>query len=80
MKLRVGITLWLLSWVPYGLILGLSGKSLTLAWAIEILLGITGIAIAGSQFAEAVKLSGWRGAPILAWRTMIHGKDIAEEA
>jgi hypothetical protein len=66
--------------VPFGLILELSGRSLTLAWAVEILLGITGIAIAGSQFAGAVKLSGWRGAPIVACRTMIHGKHIGEEA
>ncbi len=76
MKLRLGITLWVLSWVPYGLILGLSGPWLTVAWIVEVLLGVTGLAIAGSEFAEAVKLRGWKGAPAVAWHTMLHGRDI----
>ena len=76
MKLRLGITLWLLSWVPYGLILGLSGAWLTVAWTVEILLGITGLAIAGTEFAQAVKDRGWKGAPAVAWNAMIHGRDV----
>ncbi len=68
MKLRLGIGLWLLSWVPYGLILGLSGAWLTVAWTIEVLLGITGLAIAGTEFAQAVKDRGWKGAPAVAWQ------------
>ncbi len=79
MKLRLGITLWLLSWVPYGIILGLSGAALTIAWTVEILLGITGLAIAGSEFAEAVKDRGWKGAPSVAWHAMIHGQDVEAE-
>jgi len=75
-KLRIGIALWILSWVPYGLILDLSGAWLTAAWTVEILLGITGLAIAGTEFAQAVKDGGWRGAPSLAWRAMVHGEDI----
>jgi hypothetical protein len=39
-RLRVGIGLWILSWVPYGLILGLTGAWLTAAWTVEIVLGI----------------------------------------
>ena len=50
MRLRVGIGLWLLSWVPYGLILGLTGVWLTAAWTFEILLGIVGLAIAGTEY------------------------------
>ncbi len=76
MKLRLGITLWILSWVPYGLIFGLSGAWLTAAWTVEILLGISGLAIAGTEFAQAVKDSGWKGAPAIAWNAMIHGNDI----
>jgi hypothetical protein len=76
MKLRLGITLWLLSWVPYGLILGLSGAWLTAAWMVEILLGITGLAIAGTEFAEAVKDRGWKGAPAVAWQAMLHGQSV----
>lgn len=79
MKLRVGITLWILSWVPYGLLLGLSGARLTFAWTVEILLGVLGLAIAGSEFAQAVKARGWKGAPAVAWRAMLHGRDIEAE-
>jgi hypothetical protein len=75
-KLRLGIVLWILSWVPYGLIFNLSGASLTLAWAFEILLGITGLAIAGTEFARAVKDKGWKGAPKIAWRSLIDGQGI----
>jgi hypothetical protein len=72
-KLRVGVILWFLSWVPYGLILGLSGAWLSAAWIAEILLGITGLALAGSEFAQAVKAKGWKGAPAVAWRVLLHG-------
>ena len=76
MKLRLGIVLWILSWVPYGLILGLSGVPLTIAWAVEVLLGLTGLAIAGTEFAQAVKDKGWKGAPAVAWRSLADGKGI----
>jgi len=75
-RLRVGIILWLLSWIPYGLILGLDGAWLTLAWTVEILLGIIGLALAGTEFAQAVKANGWKGAPKVAWRALIHGRDV----
>lgn len=78
MKLRVGVLLWAMSWVPYGVILGLSGWALTLSWAFEILLGISGLALAGSEFAEAVKEHGWRGAPKAAWRALRKGRDLED--
>jgi hypothetical protein len=78
MELRVGVVLWLLSWVPYGILLGLSGAWLTLSWAFEIALGVTGLALAGTEFAQAVKQQGWRGAPRVAWRALVHGKDVDE--
>jgi hypothetical protein len=75
-RLRVGAVLWFLSWVPYGIILGLDGAALTAAWAFEILLGIVGIALAGSEFAAAVKAEGWKRAPRVAWRALVHGKSV----
>jgi hypothetical protein len=69
-KLRIGVVLWVLSWVPYGVIFGLSGWMLTLSWTAEVLLGVSGLALAGSEFAQAVKEHGWRGAPSAAWRTL----------
>lgn len=74
-RLRVGVGLWVLSWVPYGIILGLSGVWLTLSWAFEVLLGLAGIALAGQSFAAAVKASGWRRAPGIAWHTLRTGHD-----
>ncbi len=75
-RLRLGITLWILSWVPYGLLLDLSGAWLTVAWTVEVLLGILGLAIAGTEFAQAVKARGWRGAPAVAWQAMLRGRDV----
>lgn len=78
MKLRIGILFWLLSWIPYGVILGLSGKALTAAWTFEIAIGIIGLALAGTEFAQAIKANGWKGAPKVAWRAMLHGSDIED--
>ena len=78
MKLRIGIILWALSWIPYGVILGLTGKALTAAWAVEITLGIVGLALAGTEFAQAVKAKGWKGAPKVAWNALLHGSDIED--
>ena len=71
--MRVGVVMWVLSWVPYGLLLGLSGVWLTLSWGFEVLLGVVGIGLAGSVFTTAVKADGWRGAPAVAWHTFVHG-------
>jgi hypothetical protein len=68
--------LWLLSWVPYGIILGLSGAWYTLAWAVEIALGRLCIALAGTEFGQAVQAHGWKGAPGVALRTLLHGSAI----
>ena len=71
--MRLGVTLWALSWVPYGLILGLAGAWLTVAWGLEFALGLVGIAIAGAEFSRAVKGQGWRRAPAVAWQALRHG-------
>jgi len=76
MRLRVGIILWLLSWVPYGLIFGVTDGWLTVIWTVQILLGLIGLALAGSEFAQAVKAKGWKGAPRVAWNALLHGSDV----
>ena len=78
MRLRLGVVLWLLSWVPYGILLGLSGAWLSVTLAFEITLGIVGLALAGSEFAQAVKQRGWRGAPRVAWSALRHGHDVED--
>ena len=60
-----------------GTLLGLTGAWLTLAWAFEITLGLVGIGIAGSAFADGVKTHGWRGAPGVAWHAFRHGDSTA---
>ena len=77
-RLRTGVALWGLSWVPYGIILGLTGVWLTIAWTIEILLGIVGLALAGTEFKRAATETGWKGAPKVAWHTLVHGEDPPE--
>jgi hypothetical protein len=67
--------MWALSWVPYGVLLGLSGIWLALSWSFEVALGVAGIALAGGVFAAAVKAKGWRGAPAVAWHSFVHGTD-----
>ena len=78
MRLRLGVLLWFLSWVPYGAILGLEGAALTLSWGFEILLGLVAIGVAGPEFARAVKAKGWKGAPGIAWRAFVNGTSIPE--
>lgn len=73
MRLRFGVLLWLLSWIPYGVILGVSGLWFTITLGFEFLLGILGIALAGSSFAQTVKTVGWRHAPAAAWRALLYG-------
>jgi hypothetical protein len=69
-RFRVGVLLWLLSWVPYGVILGLHHPWLQVTWAVELTMGAVGLALAGTAFAAAVKTAGWRGAPAVAWNSL----------
>jgi len=71
MRLRVGVLMWLASWVPYGIIFELRHPWLEITWAVEVALGVGGLALAGSAFASAVKEGGWRRAPGIAWRAML---------
>jgi hypothetical protein len=73
MRLRVGIALWAVSWLPIAELVGAS-RSLRLAiWGVQILVGLVGIALAGSTFVTAVKGVGWRRAPRALWRGLVHG-------
>ena len=78
--MRVGVALWLLSWVPYGIILGVPAEWIPVTIGFEILLGIIGIALAGGEFGRAVKAEGWRRAPKIAWHAFRTGEQVAEVA
>ena len=77
MRLRVGVVMWFLSWVPYGIILGLDGAALTMAWTFEVLLGVVGLSLAGTELAQAVKQTSWKRAPAVMWHALIHGRDVS---
>ena len=72
-RLRVGVILWLVSWVPFAVLFGATGSTIVLIWTLQIVVGLVGLAIAGTVFAAGVKSVGWRHAPGLAWRSLLHG-------
>ena len=71
LRIRVGALLWCASWVPYGVLLGLQSPWLELSWGLEVLMGVLGLALAGSVFAAAVKEAGWRHAPRTVWKALL---------
>jgi len=73
-RLRIGIVLWLMSWVPFAVIVGADGAERAAIWTAQVVIGILGLAIAGTAFATMVKTVGWRHAPGAAWRTLLHGQ------
>ncbi len=73
LRLRVGIILWVASWIPYAIIFGATGYWVPICWTIEIALGIIGIAIAGTVFGKTVKELGWKRAPKAAVQMFLHG-------
>ena len=78
MRLRVGVALWITSWLPVAQVVGASDRQRLVIWGIQVVMGIIGLALAGVVFAEAIKVKGWRGAPGVAWRAMLHGTSPAE--
>jgi len=83
-RMRLGIGLWLLSWVPFATALvqfmvhegwisegQQSHRVLMLLWAIQIAIGFLGIFIAGSGAIELVKSYGLKRVPREAWRIII---------
>jgi hypothetical protein len=72
--LRLGVGLWLLSWAPIAVIFSIHGNARVAVWTVQVLLGIAGIALAGSAFAAAVKGVGWRHAPGVVGFVFVRGR------
>jgi len=73
--MRLGIILWLASWIPIPIILGISGKGRYVIWGLQFAIGAIGLVLAGSAFVDAVKHLGWRRAPLALGRALIHGDE-----
>jgi hypothetical protein len=71
----LGILLWLLSWVPIPILLGINGAARYAVWGVQILIGLLGLALAGSAFVDEVKNVGWRRAPGALGRALLHGDE-----
>lgn len=74
-RLRLGIVLWLGSWLPIPLVLGISGQGRYVIWGVQFVVGAIGLVLAGSAFVDAVKRLGWRRAPRALGRALIHGEE-----
>src|SRR5262245_61667303 len=72
-RLRLGVLLWLLSWMPIAVVVGATGPERVAIWTAQVIIGLVGLALAGTAFAAAVRTVGWRHAPGLAWRSLLHG-------
>jgi len=72
-RLRLGIILWLVSWLPVPILLGVSGEGRYVIWGVQIVIGAIGLVLAGSAFFDAVKRLGWKQAPTALARALIHG-------
>jgi hypothetical protein len=61
--------------VPIPVIFGISAPARYAIWGVQIVVGLCGLALAGSAFFDAVKELGWKRAPGALGRALIHGDD-----
>jgi hypothetical protein len=74
LALRVGVGIWLFSWIPLAGLLGLHAPERQVVWILQFLIGLVGIAIAGKTFFDVAKQAGWRRTPRIMWSAFIHGR------
>ena len=74
LRLRGGIALWLASWIPIPLILGVTGPARYVIWGLQFAIGAAGLALAGSVFVATVKAVGWKRAPAAVLHALLRGE------
>jgi hypothetical protein len=87
-RLRLGIVLIVLSWVPFAQVLidiardhgHLTSDSSASAfrlviWGIQVVIGLLGVLLVGKLAVEQAKRSGWRRAPRRLWRLFWRGSE-----
>ena len=76
LRIRFGVCLVVASWLPIAQVtIWLTAPSSSQAdrtraviWGIQVVVGLIGVAVAGSQTIQVAKSVGWRGAPRAVWR------------
>ena len=79
-RIRLGVGLVVLSWVPFaqvviavGSMSGSRAHEVRLAvWSVQVVVGLVGVAIAGKPTVDIVKQVGWRRAPRVVWNLLWH--------
>ncbi len=57
------------------ILLGIDGWARYAVWGVQVVVGLCGLALAGSAFFDAVKQLGWKRAPAALGRALIRGDD-----
>jgi hypothetical protein len=86
-RLRVGIIIWILSWMPFPTLIvhflhdhgkATSSKDTSAAylilWGAQICIGLIGLWLAGKETLTLAKADGWRALPKKLWRIIWRGQ------
>ena len=81
-RLRAGLALFVLSWVPVAQIIiwgaGITepraGQFRAAVWTVQFLVGFVGIALAGAESIRMARGLGWRRAPFALWTMFRTGR------
>jgi len=75
-RIRFGVCLVVTSWLPIAQITiwltapssGQADRIRAVIWGIQVVVGLIGVAVAGSQTIQVAKSVGWRRASAAVWR------------
>ena len=77
-RIRLGVALVAASWLPIAQVTiwltspssGQADRIRAVIWGIQVVVGLIGVAVAGSQTIQVAKSVGWRRSPVVVWRLM----------
>ena len=69
-RIRVGVGLILVSWLPIAWLVSASAELRAVIWGVQIVIGLIGVAIAGSETIRIAKSRGWRNSPRAVWELL----------
>jgi hypothetical protein len=77
-RIRLGVFLVAASWLPIAQVTiwltapstGEADRIRALIWGIQVVVGLIGVAVAGSETIRVAKSVGWRRSPGVVWRLM----------